>query len=256
MTEDNYQNLLQTINDQKIKNDIQELKLFLSLIVKICNNHVRTPFLFDKVAKLLLFLEKDIKYNFSNFDIFNLFKSNKRILLSLIDLSILSLDQHISDLMMKKKYVKSKYPEYFCLQQKDDNTSISFEQKRLIGENDMLLCEIIRNDNIENFISYVTQNNLPLNSIIKTSIYETNQILLNKEPTLIEYSAFFGAIQIFRFLISNKVNTTPSLWIYAIHSNRQDLLLLLIESDIKPIYNSFDKCLEESIKCHHTDITH
>lgn len=47
-TEENYQNLIKLISDQKIPKDRQELKSFLYLISKISNNHHRTINLFDK----------------------------------------------------------------------------------------------------------------------------------------------------------------------------------------------------------------
>lgn len=53
------------------------------------------------------------------------------------------------------------------------------------------ICEIIRKDEIEKFISIVKKENLPLQSDIKHSIFETNSFLLNKTSTLIEYAAFF-----------------------------------------------------------------
>ena len=93
---------------------------------------------------------------------------------------------------------------------------------------------------------------------------------------MIEYSAFFGAIQIFQYLLTNKAELTPSLWRYAIHSNNAELIHFLeINKVPPPIYiincpkmyehmhpktksndlgNNYINCLIESIKCHHNDI--
>ena len=71
---------------------------------------------------------------------------------------------------------------------------------------------MIRDDNVVEFITYVNKNNISLNSMIQTSIYETNSFLLKKQSvlrrnddgvTLIEYAAFFGSIQIFQYLQMN-----------------------------------------------------
>ena len=52
----------------------------------------------------------------------------------------------------------------------------------------------------------------------------------------------------------NKVDLTPSLWIYAIHSKNAEIIHLLEENDIKPDDESYRNCFKESIKCHHDDI--
>ena len=113
------------------------------------------------------------------------------------------------------------------------------------------ICEIIRKDEIEKFISIVKKENLPLQSDIKHSIFETNSFLLNKTSTLIEYAAFFGSIQIFNYLRLNKVDLSPSLWLYSIHSHKIELIHILEE---KEILVNYLECFSESIKCHHNDI--
>ena len=114
---------------------------------------------------------------------------------------------------------------------------------------------MIRKDLIDEFISFVNQNNLSLNSYIKQSIFETNIFLLNSFQTLISYAAFFGSTQIFRYLYKNKANITPNIWIPAIHSDNAELI-----SEIEEIYNDMDEMsyrmtIQESIICHHNEKT-
>ena len=126
-----------------------------------------------------------------------------------------------------------------------------YDKKRDIGENEEILCQIIRNDLIDDLTTYVSQNEISLNSIINLSVFETNIFLIDKNLTLIEYSAFFGSIQIFEFkhLFLNGIKLIiPSLWIYAIHGMNQEIINILEEN------NSFLKCIKEAIKCHHTEI--
>ena len=54
--------------------------------------------------------------------------------------------------------------------------------------------------------------------------------------------------------IKNEIKLTPSLWIYAIHSNKFEIIHIIEENNIKPINGSDKKCIEESLKCHHCDI--
>ena len=133
----------------------------------------------------------------------------------------------------------------------DQNIFDNFENNRQKGENENYICELIRNDSIEDFIIYINKTNLSLSCQIPYSIFETNNILINKTLTLIEYASFFGSIQIFRFLCINGVKLTSSLWIYAIHGNNPDMIHLLEEYNVKFLLKS----LKESIKCHHNAIT-
>ena len=52
---------------------------------------------------------------------------------------------------------------------------------------------------------------------IPKSIYETNGFKKLNDATLIEYAAFFGSIQIFKYLQIKGVKLTPQLWYFAIH---------------------------------------
>ena len=78
--------------------------------------------------------------------------------------------------------------------------------------------------------------------------------------TVIENAAFFGSIQIIRYLKYNKATLTNSLWLYTIHSKNAELIHFLEENKIEPERNQkttkepFDDVFIESIKCHHNDI--
>ncbi|KAK8883525.1 hypothetical protein M9Y10_042617 [Tritrichomonas musculus] len=126
-------------------------------------------------------------------------------------------------------------------------------EKRENEQNDQHLAILIRNDWVEQFIIYINLNNVPLNSKIGKSHFETNSFLTDKNPTLIEYAAFFGSIQIFKFLQMEKVELTGSLWIYAIHSDNAELIHILEENKIEPEDNTYKTCIIESIKCHHNE---
>lgn len=113
---------------------------------------------------------------------------------------------------------------------------------------------LIQNDLVEEFISLINNKRISLKSKINRSIYETNLFLLDKEPNLIEYASFFGSIQIFQYLQLNKVKLTPSLWIYSIHGKNADIIHILEDNHIKPEDETYEKCLQEAVKCHHNSI--
>ncbi|KAK8844216.1 hypothetical protein M9Y10_024422 [Tritrichomonas musculus] len=142
---------------------------------------------------------------------------------------------------------------YLLGQQEGDNYD-EHEEKRRISENDSYICSLIREDLLDDFISYVLRSNFNIRSKIERSKYETNCFLIYKEPTIIEYAAFYGSIQVFQYLLLNNVELTPSLWIYGIHSNNAELIHLLERQKIAPPNKLYKECRNEAIKCHHNDI--
>lgn len=273
-TEKNYQNLINYFQKQKLKDNSNQIKELLYIILKISNNHHRTVHFFDKIKQILQFFRKEIDFYFTNFDIFNIFKSNKRILLFLLKEKFIQPDKAIAQIITKEKYFKKFYPHYFYPEFSsffDENTkkkiessndiliydernSELFEKNREIGENDNFICSLIRTDSISNFISHVTHKNIPLTSTIEQSIFETNSYLIKDEISMIEYSAFFGSTQIFKYLTSKQVKPTPSIWLYAIHSQNPEIIHILEENKSKAKEKIYKQYLIECIKCHHIEI--
>ena len=257
--EENFQNLSLIINDQKIQSNKHDLRLFLHFLSTFSNHHHRGPNFFDKIERILQFLKEEILNQFTNQEIFKIFVENKRILLFLIEEKILQFDEDILS------SIPESYKPYFSIEiesftnenqeseinEKDEE---KFKEKRRIGENDDKICSLIQKDDIEGFIIYVNKNNYSIKSTIKKSIYETNSFLLDKNPTLIEYAAFFGSIQIFNYLYKNGVEIEPTIWVYAIHSDNTELFSILEDKKVQPVDNSYDECFNESIKCNHLEM--
>ncbi|KAK8871780.1 hypothetical protein M9Y10_007521 [Tritrichomonas musculus] len=266
-----YYNLINILEKQEIQNYKEEVKLFFHLLIKISNNHHRLPDFFQKIEKILQFFYYYIKDTFAESEIFDIFKSNKLLILLFIEHKVISVDQTmVQEILFRSQKTSSNYHYFFypeikdflCIQEqmkieeelsKEDLLN-NFEQKRKIGENPSYLCELIRNDSVEEFVSYVNRINLSIrNTTIKPSIIETNNFLIENEPSLIEYAAFYGSIQIFQYLRLNNAEMKPSLWLYAIHSQNAELVHILEECSIQPPYKTFSNCFNESIKCHHNE---
>ena len=218
-----------------------------------------------------LYYSKFIKATFNNLEIFNFFKSNKLIILFLIKCQIIVIDEKIVTEIQNTKsqlychFFFTEIKDFLSKQdldsieqeliQNDSDIFINFDYNRQIGENESYICELIRNDSIIQFIKYVNQTNLSIcDTTIKPSIFETNLFLLKNSSSLIEYAAFYGAIQIFQYLRLNNVKMEPMLWLYAIHGKNADIIHILEESSIHPPFESYQICVNESIKCHHNDI--
>ena len=260
--EEDQKNLIKFFDDKKIRQDKHELKATLRLIAQISNDHHRSPNLLAKIQQVILIFKKDIQHLFSNRQIFHIFRNSKRILLFLMEEKLINPDKSISSNIVNSKYPKACYSQYFYPEFRSFLDSSlapsdpqSFDKLRKIGENDDPICKIIRDDKVKEFSSYVQKNTISLSSTINPSIFETNSFLIDKTPTLIEYSAFCGSIEIFKYLTSHDVELTPSLWMYAIHGQNLDIIHLLEEKKVSPEDESYKKCIVESIKCHHPEIT-
>ena len=284
--QNNFTQLMEIINMQKILDDKNEFTLFLYLINTIAQNHQRNDEFFGRIEQILNQIKESIKQTYSNLEIFNIFKENKRILLYLIESAIITFDKSISDqilqltvpvnkidlknvnlLITNQSYLYYFYPEikdYLTKEYQNtvesslelilgENWDKEFENDRKKGENSTLIGQLIRQDSVEEFISYINRKNISPSSYISPSIFETNSILVNQSPTLIEYALFFGSIQIIRYLLFNNVEINSNLWIYAIHSGNGEVIHLLEENHVEPPA-FYTKCLEESIKCHHNEI--
>ena len=278
---DLYEHLIEFIESRELSDEIyfnklinllnsQELEPSLRLILSIANNHHHNNLFYDKIGKIILNLEDQIKQTFSNYELYNMFISNKKILLFLINKKIIIIDESVKKsllTMLEKNGIQ--YCHFFLPEIKKVSDEITlkmiqnqfsdeninkYEEKRKIGENDSYICELIRNDSIDEFVSYLNRTNTLLSTKIERSIFETNSYLNENDPNLIEYAAFFGSIQIFNYLRFNRVELNSNLWIYSIHSKNSELIHLLESIQVPPPNDSFESCLIESIKCHHNDL--
>lgn len=262
--EENHKNLISLINDFKICEKKNELNLFLHFLSKIANNHHRSSNFFPKIEKILQMIKDDINKFFSNNEIFNFFKGNKRLLLFLTKNDMFSFDQTIVNIIIKGKYKIRSYPQYFYPEIKDfldeqmkENLSKEvkddFEEKRLIGENDNQICELIRQDLIDDFISLLNTKKYYYGSEIPRSIFETNRFILKRKVNLISYAAFYGSKKIFSHLCKNRYSLDSLMCKYSIHSNNLEMIDLLIQNKLKLTASSLKQNLKESVKCHHSD---
>ena len=115
---DNIQYLIKLFDDTQICNSKHNLKSLFYLILKISNQHHRTTIFFIKIEKILLFFKKEMKQFFTNYEIFNIFKSSKRILLFLLKEKFIFMTKSIEFAIKRTKYSKANYQDYFCLEDK------------------------------------------------------------------------------------------------------------------------------------------
>ena len=271
--------LINNLDNQKCLKDKHSLKRVLHLISKIAKNHYRCPQFFDKIKLIINEYKKEIQQYYSNWEIFNIFKGNKFIILFLLEQKIIKPTDENYYIIINDKNTSKYYPHYFYpefinffddkLRNKIENDIITltgnnkiiqnlsvFNERRKIGENDSQICQLIRQDSIDEFIIYVNQTNYFLSSTINCSIFETNGFLLKNKTSLINYAAFHGSIQIFKYLYLNQVPIESSTFLYAIHS-QNPIMIHFIEENIDKtllIKSLYKRAFYESIKCHHNEI--
>ena len=255
---DNYDEDLTTLLDSdNIRHHQHKIKSILYLLSKVSNAHHRSCNLINKIEQIIEKLRHRIKHYFKAHEIFNIFKGNKRILVFLFEKNIITIDQEMAKFLTSDDYTIANYTEYFFTELKpflpqstidgiEKNLPEDFQVKRKSGENDDYICELIRNDFIHEFIDYTKKTNLPLNSKVKPSIYETHNFLIKNQTDLIEYAAY---------LYPNLNNVKSKIWFYAIHGQNAEIIYFLKENDLKIKHKDFALCVRESIKCHHIAIT-
>ena len=282
-SQEHYATLNSFLTKENIKDNQHELKAFLILLCNIVNNHRYTVPYFNRVTQILRQFKPQILQYYSSPEIINIFIKNKRITLFLIEEKMILVDEYFVKKIIFSEFLKYLFyghyfaPEikpfmkesWFLKRNKDeqsfDNNLIDFLEKdlpsnfdpnRKKGENDSLICEIIRRDSINEFIQYIKENECPLDSYIENSIYETNRFF--RQPykhNLIEYATFFGSIQITEYILKNiKTKVSAFIWISAIHSQNMELIHLLEKNNIE-IEEIISRCLKESIKCHAFELT-
>ena len=126
---------------------------------------------------------------FSNSEIFYIFKDNKRILLFLLEEKMMITDESIFYIITRSEYASMNYVEYFqpeikpfiteeniekyCrkneslkdsefIERMNKDVESNFYEKRREGLNDDYLCELIRDNQIKEFIKFTEQRNLSL----------------------------------------------------------------------------------------------
>ena len=164
------QNPNYTFIDQDIINDKYKLNFLLHLLCKIAENHNRSFNLIKKIEKIILSLKKEINNNYTNDQIFDIFKTSKKLLYFLFKEKIIISDKHIFNIMNDYKNSLKNYPQFFYPEFKlfftdelikeykiNEMNFIEFEEKREIGENDYYIYQLIRDDLVDEFIVYITK---------------------------------------------------------------------------------------------------
>lgn len=123
-------------------------------------------------------------------------------------------------------------------------------QLRREGQSEHLICKLIKEDDLEGFQQLVTSQNYDLKRHIPYSVYETIDFvnIHTNMPTLIEYAAFHGSVNVFKYILmalqSKQIMLPVSLPVYAAAGGNYDIIHL-VEGCINSQDNNPDDELDD-----------
>ena len=209
-------------------------------------------------------LKKVLKEMFTPNELIFVFEQNI-LLLTLLDEEIITIQSLMDEVCGGKDFfffffpeIKKKDHKYYdesinkfqeLLPLKDDNVHDVLRRK---GQNEDEFACFIENDDIINFRKYFCLENHSPNDLIPYSKYLRHQFV-NLEhcmPSLVEYAAFFGSIQIFKFLYLEGAKLTSNITFFAIAGGNYEIIHFLEENKF-----TFDEAdLKIAIQFHHDEI--
>ena len=263
-------NFLKLFNSHKIVEDKHLITSTIHLLSSIINYHHRATNFFNKIFNIILFLKNEFPQNYSDFEIFEFFKRNKRVILFLIKEKIINLNSLIVSKLNDDNFNENSIgvylkPEIERFTNEKNGSFIeipeNIEELRQTEYSDNPLLQLVHDDSIDEFIKYISETNLDLEKEFYPSMFETNLYLSKNHSTfassltLIEYAAFFGSIKIFKYLVSQKVKIDSKLWIFAIHGRNAEIIHIIEDKNIEFNEQIRRECLKCSIRCHHNELT-
>lgn len=192
--QENFTNLITYMQSNKILDNREELKNFLTLISRICLNHHYHKDFQDKILSIFTYLREKIKKNFTRSQITSIFKSY-------IQASFFIYDNQI-------------------LKEEDDDIS-SLD----IDELNLNLIQIFQKDSFNEFISLIDETGLDLNTSICYNL---------KYYNFFEFSILNKSNSIIKYLTNKGIEFTESLLLFAIQVNNLEVIHLFEKNQIKP----------------------
>ncbi|KAK8883572.1 hypothetical protein M9Y10_042666 [Tritrichomonas musculus] len=216
------------------------------------------PHSYELYFNLLESISSHIKSHFSEQELISIFPKRPSIL-KLYEKGLISINTIYEQCRIHKYYInyfapemKEFYSDFFEANiDQELRGSLNFEDMkkyRKRGQNPAPIAEIIRNDDIELFQNFISKTNTKFDSILIPSEYEQCRFIM-QNMNYADYAAFYGSINIFKYLLLNECTLTYKTAQFAVAGGNYEIIHLLEEKKV-----SFRSCLEVCIQFHQNDI--
>ncbi|OHT10451.1 hypothetical protein TRFO_20260 [Tritrichomonas foetus] len=220
----------------------------------------------DCAFTLILYFKENIQKLIRKYELLHFFEQ-KQMILFLVENNFVEFKDVSDELCEKESFFQYFFPEisrdkffyYSLLKMYPENiplfesTNIEEHIKlRKIGCNEDEIAKLIREDNCEAFSVYISEKNVGFNKRFRYSRYERFDFVNSEDdmPSMIEYAAFFGSLNIFKFLWINDAYFDEYLTPYAIAGGNGEIIHLCEEKGL-----FFGKeCLNVAIKFHRNEL--
>ncbi|OHT12628.1 hypothetical protein TRFO_03666 [Tritrichomonas foetus] len=276
VSETKKQGLFSKFTEIEIESNFLIYESFLQLLSRVSLLRPSNQKCIEIIKEILkeLNLNHDLKSSFCETTIFCIFKKNKNLVLFLYEEGIIGFDIIKNEIIhsQKRDYMSFFLPEMqkydpqlnrryihmFQLQGEmfnNEDDLNKFILSRSKGHSPEKIASIIRDDDLDAFISYETQrDNFKINEQINDNLIESNEDINNfsNGVSLIEYSMIFGSLNIFKYLWVKKAKIKSTSPKYSIIGRNYEIIQILEEESSM----NFDiNCLSKSIEYLYQDIT-
>lgn len=253
-SESNYKILINLFDNFKIKEDSLKIREIIHLLSIKYKYHETDSSFYPKIEQILIYLKDAIKQLFTKDDIYCIFRRNQILLHWFFNENIISMNRLIISEVNDMSF-SNEIQSYLNPSLDHKKTEVSFGGNlEQYNQKFSKICQIILKDSIDEFTSYISQNEMSLTDLIIDP-----EDVFEEEMTIIEYSAKHKSIQIFKYLVSKGIELNSKIWDYAIENNCIEMVQILAQNKIVPESNNnndnpYLSALYESIKHHNNDI--
>ncbi|OHT06859.1 hypothetical protein TRFO_25034 [Tritrichomonas foetus] len=284
--EELFEKIINTAKDMNLVSNFHLYTTVLSLITNLSISRPSNKSIIDKIVQILVeFVHHfEMLTVFNNVQLFELFQVNKSLILRLLNLNYLNVsyfkpympnvdylfflypellhcgisksfpkyNQNIqSDIYQYSKiYAEQAYPENNPnIVAFDDKQSLidNFYRFRILGHGFNMLQLSIENDDLNKFIELTNiTNKFNYREKFTYSLFESDKNI--KSVDVIQYALAFGSLNIFKYLVMNKVEIIKDDLKYAIIGGNRDIINI-IENDVKILFDDM-KYFQIAIKYH------
>lgn len=182
----------------------------------------------------------------------DILKENDKIILPLFFAHLMTSEQIQQSQKVNSFNNEDKYPAFSQIVKSSDPKQWipTHLYNAHLGMNTIPIYYSLRFDRIDDFLKFTASSQFKNDGKVMNSIYERCSFV-NEKPRMIEYAAFFGSTECFKYFILNCEDKSPGLLRYAVCSGNAEIIKIC--SDLKS--TTFIGTLGLSIEYHHQAIS-